>query len=112
MIFDIKYTKRVYLSGPISDVDPARVKAMFSRASELLDASGALEIITPLNNGLPPTASWEQHMEVDLALLKACDNICLLPGWEMSRGCRREVCFALNQGINIVIMPPNYMAVI
>lgn len=109
MMLNIKYKGRVYLSGPISGMDPERVKSAFMRACRLLESMSDVEIVTPLKNGLPPTASWEQHMDVDLALLKACDNICLLPGWETSRGCRKEVHYAIEQGINIVVMPPNFM---
>ena len=40
-------------------------------------------------------------IEIELALLRSCDEIYLLNGWEESRGARRELKEALDHGLVI-----------
>lgn len=46
--------------------------------------------VNPLCNGLPASATWEDHMKVDIKLMLDCDVVYLLPGWEDSKGARIE----------------------
>ena len=41
-------------------------------------------------------------MDADLAAVRSCDAICLLKGWESSRGARRELAEALSHGLEIM----------
>lgn len=61
----------------------------FEAAKERLLKAGC-EVVSPLENGLPPDSSWERHMQRDLELLADCDVIYLLDGWERSKGCQIE----------------------
>lgn len=47
------------------------------------------------------TITWEQILKIDLAVIDTCDAIILLPGWEKSRGARRELAHALSLGLEV-----------
>lgn len=80
---------RIYISGPISGLPYDQVRARFERDKRDL-AAADFEPVSPLDNGLPPDAPWEEHMKRDLELLAECDAIYLMNGWERSKGCRME----------------------
>ncbi len=46
-----------------------------------------------------PAPTWEEYMRADLRALVGCEAIALLPGWEQSRGARREVSIADELGM-------------
>lgn len=85
---------RIYISGPISGLPYDQVRARFERDKRDL-AAADFEPVSPLDNGLPPDAPWEEHMKRDLAILATCDGIHLQTGWEKSKGCQIEVDTAL-----------------
>lgn len=85
---------RIYISGPISGLPYEIVRSRFERDKRDL-AAADFEPVSPLDNGLPPDAPWEEHMKRDLAILATCDGIYLQAGWEKSRGCQIEVNTAL-----------------
>lgn len=80
---------KVYISGAISGHDAKTVRMRFGAAKARLLKAGC-EVVSPLENGLPPDSSWERHMQRDLELLADCDVIYLLDGWERSKGCQIE----------------------
>lgn len=92
---------RAYLSGPISGYDMNERRKAFSEAEELIREQG-VEVVIPLNNGLPDDAEWSDHMLRDLEMLIDCDMMVLLPGWQHSRGCLTEVRFARKMGLLVL----------
>ena len=93
----------IYLSGPITGDKAYRQK--FKAAAEQLRARG-YAVVNPaeLDDVLPVDAmTWEQIMDHCLDLLARCDAVVVLPGWEESRGCNREVGYA--QGADMFILP-------
>lgn len=50
----------------------------------------------------PPAPTWAEYMRTDLRALLDCDVVALLPGWEQSRGARREVSIADDLGMRRV----------
>lgn len=83
--------KRLYISGPISGHDEEDVRVSFSEAIIYLKSIFQdYEIINPLDNGLPYDAPWEKHMEIDLEILRTCDAIYFMNGWQHSKGSQRE----------------------
>lgn len=86
---------KIYISGPITGLPYDEVERHFERAKRDL-AKADFEPVSPLENGLPPEASWEAHMQRDLEILSTCDGIYLLRGWEKSKGAQIEVNFALS----------------
>ena len=57
--------------------------------------------MNPIYNGLPRDATWAEHMRSDLATLRRCDGVCMLRGWERSRGAQIERRAALKRGMPI-----------
>lgn len=93
----------IYISGPITGDKAYRQK--FRAAAEQLKARG-YNVVNPaeLDNVLPvESMTWSQIMDHCLDLLKRCDAVVVLPGWEESRGCNREVGYA--QGAEMNILP-------
>lgn len=92
--------KKIYISGPISGLPLETVCNNFTNAEvELLEQG--YEPVNPFNNGLPTTATWEEHMRADLKLLLDCDAIYMLEGWEKSRGARIEYALAVDLKMDI-----------
>lgn len=91
---------KIYISGPISGLPLETVYNNFTNAEVQLLEQG-YEVVNPLNNGLPTTATWEEHMRADLRLLLDCDAIYMLEGWEKSRGARIEYALAVDLKMDI-----------
>lgn len=95
--------KRIYISGPISSTDPdqlrQRVQAFVNKAIELRAAGH--HVTNPVENGLPITADWAEHMRADIRDMMDCDTLFLLPGWAASRGARLEYQIARELGFEV-----------
>lgn len=92
--------KKIYISGPISGLPLETVYNNFTNAEVNLLEKG-YKVVNPFNNGLPTTATWEEHMRADLKLLLDCDAIYMLEGWEKSRGARMEYALAVDLKMDI-----------
>lgn len=100
---DIK-GKRVYLSGPITNVK--NYKSLFMFAEELAALDGAEQIYNPAAQ-IPASSSWEQAMHRCLSEITNYDTVVMLPGWNVSRGARLESDVALACGIHVVNLSEN-----
>ena len=90
----------IYISGRITGLPyPIAVKR-FAVAARRLSELGH-HPVNPIYNGLPSDATWAEHMRADLAALRACDGVCMLRGWERSRGAQIERHVALKRGMPI-----------
>lgn len=96
--------EKIYISGPISGLPIDNVRHRFDLWRQKLRRAG-YEVVIPTENGLPSTASWEEHMTRDIELLQSCDAIFMLEGWQQSRGCRIEFNIAVESKIPIIFEP-------
>lgn len=78
---------RVYVSGRITDND--EWEAEFNTAREYLGTFGHVGVL-PVENGLPFSSSWGDHLKADLSVIDGCDAILMLQNWKLSRGARIE----------------------
>ena len=78
---------KLYISGAITNIKEPRKQ--FQKAEDLLIERGYIPI-NPCKNGLPLSAKWEHHMQVDLKMMERADGVALLDGWENSMGARIE----------------------
>ena len=103
----------VYLAGPYSPKSTefgrmlAEVNANIARADELgrkLLALGVAVIVPHKNTrhwDADPNLTYERFLAMDEVLIKRCDGIVLLPGWEDSKGALREKALATKLGLPI-----------
>lgn len=83
--------KKIYIAGPITS-RLSTYKAEFMSAEKRLRNMGYSLIMNPAV--LPLGFEYEDYMNITAAMLKACDIIVLLEGWETSDGCQRECALA------------------
>lgn len=84
----------IYLSGPITG--SSDFAAVFDRVRQELE-EGGVSVINPA--GLNGVASdgvlgYEDYMTIDKMLLNKAQVLMLLPGWQNSPGCNRELGYA------------------
>lgn len=89
--------KRVYISGTITGTCDYMYR--FYQAEAYLKSKG-YEVINPafINSWLPDDSTHEEYMIVSMALLKICDTIYMLDGWQESKGAMMEAEYAIFSG--------------
>ena len=95
----------VYISGAISGVDAVLARAEFNIAEkEAKKLFPNCDVFNPFKVGvcLPEEWTYEQIMNLDLAVLEDCCAIYMIDGWTASRGATIEHKFAKEHGIEIV----------
>lgn len=92
--------KKIYISGAIAHHDEAERRAAFAAAAAFCEDRG-FESVNPFDNGLPQSAHWREHMKADLKMLLECDAICMMDGWEESKGCKLELDVASSCGLPV-----------
>lgn len=100
---DVQPAERVYISGAVTGKPRQKTKRKFGQAERYIKALGYCPV-NPLKNGLPKSATREQHMEIDFALLAMSERVLMLPDWEDSRGARRELKEAVKLGKKITFL--------
>ena len=89
---------RIYISGPITGVE--NYKEIFSKKQLELEKLGN-EVVNPslLHLIMPKSSTWQEYMDICIPLLKLCDKITMLKGYENSKGSCEELRYALQNGI-------------
>ena len=103
--------KLVYVAGPYRSKDQWGVAAniqIAERHSMYLIRQG-YAVFTPHKNTAHyeyyedgETITWETWLEIDMCVLKRCDIIYMIPGWEKSRGSVAELEEAKRLGLEII----------
>lgn len=76
---------KIYISGPITGIQD--YKKRFAEAEELVKSLHA-EPVNPANN--PEGLTYREYIDLGMKQLMHCDMICMLPGWQDSRGAYLE----------------------
>lgn len=93
---------KVYISGPMEGVKDYLEN--FREAEENLLKLGHV-VVNPARLDKVVKGYGiirEDYLELDLALLKWCDAIVMLDGWQQSRGCNREYGYAIGAKKKII----------
>lgn len=93
---------KVYISGPMEGVRDYLDN--FQAAEEAL-LKLEYDVVNParLDKAVKGCRiSREDYLDLELELLKWCDAIVMLDGWQQSRGCNREYGYAIAAGKRIV----------
>lgn len=91
---------KIYISGPITGKQRKKTTEKYRAVERMLRELGN-EPVSPLDNGLPRSAPWAEHMARDIELLLGCSTIYMLEGWQGSKGARIELAVAVEHGINV-----------
>jgi hypothetical protein len=93
----------LYLCGPMTGLPHFNHAAFFDAARRLREAG--YTVFNPAENGLPSTATWAQHMRVDIEHLVQCRHIAVLPGYEASKGATLELHIGQVLGMQVLAVP-------
>jgi hypothetical protein len=107
---------KIYIAGPMSGVEDFNFPLFFETEKKLKELG--YEVINPAHNdgktleeavasaGTPerPTNSWAYYMRRDLPSVLSVDALCVLPGWQGSKGASLEVQVAQALGLPIYVI--------
>lgn len=106
----------VYIAGPMTGIPMWNFPAFFDAENQLLELGYTVR--NPAHNdgrnveeamasaGTPdkPNYPWSYYMKRDLPHVMNSDMVCLLPGWQNSKGARLEVHVAQALGLPLMIL--------
>jgi hypothetical protein len=81
--------KTVYLSGAMSGL-PEMNFPLFNSEAARLRAIG-YDVVNPAEINPDASKGWAECMRADIKALCDCDAICMLKGWEKSKGAHLEL---------------------
>jgi hypothetical protein len=107
---------KIYIAGPMTGYDQWNFPAFFEAEKQLL--SLGCQVINPAHNdgptlelalesaGVPerPNHSWAWYMRRDLPHVLEVDALCVLPGWQKSKGASLEVQVDEAMGLPIYVL--------
>lgn len=107
---------KIYIAGPMSGLKDFNFPAFFE-AERQLESLG-YEVINPAHNdgatvqealesaGTPesPNKLWSYYMKRDLPHVMDVDMLCVLPGWQKSKGATLEVTVAKALGLPLMVL--------
>jgi hypothetical protein len=98
-----KKSNAVYVSGAMSGIPEHNIPE-FERIGKVLSKLGFDNVILPHKlHKNPQKLHWHDFMAVDLCeLMKKADVVCLLDGWEDSRGALTEVVAGIMKGCSFM----------
>ncbi|MFX3547682.1 DUF4406 domain-containing protein [Ralstonia mannitolilytica] len=95
-------TKRIYIAGPMTGLPELNFPAFHTMAAHL--RSLGHHVVNPAEINADPSAGWTECMRADIRELVSCTAICLLPGWEKSRGASLEHHIAQSLGFEVMTL--------
>lgn len=100
-----KESRTIYLAGRITRTEDCG--RQFEQAADMLRERGYI----PLSPAILPGEgfSYAAYMRMTTAMLNECDGVCMLEGWEKSRGATHEYIQALMKGKKLYTMKEGKM---
>lgn len=84
-------TCKIYIAGPVTGIGDEWRKPFNKREAELLKTKGNI-VMNPA--WFPVGLTENCYMEICFALIRECNKIEVLPGWESSLGTKAEIAYA------------------
>lgn len=94
--------KKIYISGKMSGLSVMKILSTFNKVEKVLCKKNAVmnhAILWHLRN--ISDFSYDEYMEIDFTMLKLCDTVIVLPGYETSKGAKKEINYAQAYGKEI-----------
>ena len=88
---------KIYIAGPMTGL-PDYNRPAFHATADKLRGLGH-EPLNPADLDLGGRARWQDDMRATTRLLTQADAVCILPGWEKSRGACVELDWAAGVGL-------------
>ena len=90
---------KIYISGKITGTTDYMKR--FESAERTL--SKYYTVINPakVNAQLPKETTWEEYMKMSMTMIRMCNAIYMLKGWEDSKGARLEYNYAVENNYKI-----------
>lgn len=92
--------KRIYLSGPMSNMPDFNFPAFNAEAARL--RALGYDVVNPVDINPDTTTPYNECLRADLKALLDCDTIAMLDGWMDSNGAHLEMHIAHRVGIAVV----------
>ncbi|MCE2597220.1 DUF4406 domain-containing protein [Motilimonas cestriensis] len=93
-------SKLIYIAGPVTGMKNLNRRAFENEAHKLRN-QGHRVWWTHL---LPPGMTEDAYMEFGLAMVRRCDEVAVLPGWQSSQGTKTEMQLAKKLGKKITVV--------
>lgn len=84
---------KIYIAGPMAGIKNRNTEA-FQRACAQYRLEGYI-VLNPDDLPNTPQIKPAEYMDIDLAMIRACDEIYMLKGWEKSKGAKLEHAYAV-----------------
>lgn len=94
-------SKKIYLSGKISDLPHEEAVANFNLVERKYIKKG-YKVVNPMKLKHNHDKTWQSYMREDIKALMDCDTIVMIPNWKSSEGACIEFNLAVNLGLNII----------
>lgn len=93
--------KKIYISGPITGTNDYAER--FYAVHERLVEAG-YKVVNPaiVNMSLPEDTTHEEYMKMSITMMRLCDAIYLMRGYENSEGCAIEFSEAVKRHMTII----------
>ncbi|MBB1389513.1 DUF4406 domain-containing protein [Shewanella sp. SG44-6] len=94
-----------YIAGPISGNIDSNKQAFFSAAEQLQSS----DRVVLHSASLPVGLTEPQYMDICYAMIRACNEMVMLPGWRKSVGATAEYYYAKKIGLVIRDAPIHWL---
>ncbi|MFV0576080.1 MAG: DUF4406 domain-containing protein [Vibrio sp.] len=101
MLNPLGNVKKIYIAGPMGGL-PDENRKTFHTADVLFSNMG-YSVLNPAL--LPDGLEQHEYMDICLAMVRSCDSVFMLPGWEDSLGAQAEYHLAKKLGKYVFSAP-------
>ena len=103
--------KTIYIAGPMSGMHALNFPAFFAAEKKLID--DGWEVLNPARfasvfGPAPEGKMLDACCEAERAAIHHLDALALLPGWQHSKGAKRELLVALERDLDVLIQGENF----
>jgi len=96
----MRYKTKLYICGPMTGIKNFNFPA-FNKAAKDLESLN-FKVVNPASFQEDTEKTWDYYMRKDIIeMLRKCDKIVTLPGWEKSQGAKLEVYIAKKLGFKV-----------